>query len=129
MSPGAGKKKMTFKRSDRVADLIKEEVASMILFGGIKDPRIGFVTITHVEMTPDLKEARIYFSQIGSVKDREKSRDGLNHASGFIRRNLAKSLSLRHIPKISFFFDDSLEYSERIEKVIREIKEGEGEGS
>lgn len=120
---------MTFKRSDRVADLIKEEVASMILFGGIKDPRIGFVTITHVEMTPDLKEARIYFSQIGSVKDREKSRDGLNHASGFIRRNLARSLSLRHIPKITFLFDDSLEYSERIEKVIKEIKADEGGGS
>lgn len=119
---------MTFKRSDRVADLIKEEVASMILFGGIKDPRIGFVTITHVDMTPDLKEARIYFSQLGGAKERERSREGLNHASGFIRRNLAKSLSLRHIPKISFFFDDSLEYSERIEKVIKEIKEGDGEG-
>ena len=119
---------MTFKRSDRVADLIKEEVASMILFGGIKDPRIGFVTITDVEMTPDLKEARIYFSQIGGVKERERSREGLNHASGFIRKNLARSLSLRHIPKITFFFDDSLEYSERIEKVIKEIKEGGGEG-
>ncbi|MBI5588021.1 MAG: 30S ribosome-binding factor RbfA [Deltaproteobacteria bacterium] len=115
---------MTFKRSDRVADLIKEEIASMILYGGIKDPRIGFVTITHVEMTPDLKEARVYFSQIGGEKEREKSRDGLNHASGYIRRNLARSLSLRHIPQIFFVFDDSLEYAERIEKAIKEIKEG-----
>lgn len=119
---------MTFKRSERVADLIKEEVASMILFGGIKDPRIGFVTITHVTMTPDLKEARIYFSQIGSPKDRERSRDGLNHASGYIRKNLAKTLSLRYIPKITFYFDDSLEYSEKIERAIREIKEAEDEG-
>ena len=56
---------MSFKRSDRVGDLVKEEIASMILHGSIKDPRIGFVTITHVVMTPDLKEARVYFSQLG----------------------------------------------------------------
>lgn len=117
---------MAFKRSDRVADLIKEEIASMILHGDIKDPRIGFVTITHVKMTPDLKEAKVYFSQIGSPKDKEASRQGLNNASGFVRRNLAKRISLRHIPSVSFFFDDSLEYSEHIEKVIKEIKEGGG---
>lgn len=115
-----------FKRSDRVGDLIKKEIASMILFGEIKDPRIGFVTITHVDLTPDLKEAKVYFSQIGTEKDREKSRDGLNNASGYIRRSLAKRLDLRHIPTVSFLFDDSLEYSDRIERVIKEMKEGGG---
>jgi len=98
-----------------VADLIKEEIASLILHGEIKDPRIGFVTITRVDLTPDLKEARVYFSQIGSDKDKDKSRDGLNNASGFVRRYLAKRLDLRHIPKVIFFFDETLEYSERIE--------------
>lgn len=115
---------MGYKRSDRVADLIKEEVASMVTFGAIKDPRIGFVTITHVELTPDLKEAKVYFSQIGSAKDKEKSRNGLNNASGFIRRHLAKTLDLRHIPTITFLFDDSLEYSDHIQKVLKDMKDG-----
>lgn len=115
-----------YKRSDRVGDLIKEEVASMILHGEIKDPRIGFVSITHVKMSPDLKEAKVYFSQIGSEKEKEKSRQGLNNASGYVRRALAKRLDLKHIPVITFVFDESLEYSDHIEKVIKEIKEGEG---
>ncbi|MBI5642427.1 MAG: 30S ribosome-binding factor RbfA [Deltaproteobacteria bacterium] len=115
---------MSFKRSDRVGDVIKEEIASMILHGEIKDPRIGFVTITHVELTPDLKEAKVFFSQIGSEEDKKKSRNGLNNASGYVRRNLAKRLTLRHIPTVQFVFDESLEYSERIEKVIKDMKEG-----
>ncbi|HAO92434.1 MAG: ribosome-binding factor A [Deltaproteobacteria bacterium GWC2_56_8] len=117
---------MSYKRSDRVADVIKEEVASMILHGDIKDPRIGFVTITRVELTPDLKEAKVFFSQIGSAEDKAKSRNGLNHASGYVRRALAKRLDLRHIPNVSFVFDDSLEYADHIEKVIKEMKEGGG---
>lgn len=117
---------MSYRRSERVGDLIKEEIASLMLHGEIKDPRIGFVTITRVDLTPDFKEARVYFSQMGSSKDRAKSEDGLNSASGYIRRHLAKSLDLRHIPKVTFHFDESLEYSERIEKVIRDMKEGGG---
>lgn len=119
----AGLDIMTYKRSDRVGDLIKEEIASLVTMGGIKDPRIGFVTITHVEMTPDLREARVYFSQMGSQQDKERSIDGLKSASGYIRRHLAKALSLRHIPALVFFYDDSLDYSERIEKALRGIKE------
>src|SRR3972149_3086722 len=117
---------MNYRRSERVGDLIKEEIASRVRHGAIKDPRIGFVTITKVDLTPDLKEAKVYFSQIGTAADKEKSSQGLNSASGFIRRSLAKSLDLRHIPKITFLFDDSLEYAERIERVIREMKEGGG---
>ena len=117
---------MSYRRSERVGDLIKEEIASLMLHGEIKDRRIGFVTITRVDLTPDLKEARVYFSQIGTDKDKQKSADGLNSASGFVRRYLAKRLDLRHIPKVMFFFDETLEYSDRIEKVLRDIKEGGG---
>jgi ribosome-binding factor A len=118
---------MDGKRAWRVGDLIKEEIASMMLHGEIKDPRIGFVTITHVEITPDLKDAKVYFSQIGSEGDRSKSRSGLQAAEGYIRRSLLRRLSLKHIPRLSFLFDETLEYSERIEKVIKDIKRG-GEG-
>ncbi|MEK6791584.1 MAG: 30S ribosome-binding factor RbfA [Deltaproteobacteria bacterium] len=113
---------MKYKRSDRVGDLIREEVASLIMYGGIKDPRIGFVTITRVQMPPDLKFARIYFSQIGSEADKQKSMEGLASACGFVRRHLAKALSLRHIPEIQFEYDDSLEYADHIERVIKESK-------
>ncbi|MBI5887291.1 MAG: 30S ribosome-binding factor RbfA [Deltaproteobacteria bacterium] len=114
----------TYKRSDRVGDLVKKEIASIILHGDIKDPRIGFVTITHVRMSPDIKEAKVYFSQIGSAEDIEKSREGLNHASGYIRRSLAKRLDLRHIPNVTFFYDESLEYSDHIGRILNEIKKG-----
>lgn len=117
---------MTYNRADRVGDLIKEEIASLLAHGDIKDPRLGFVTITHVKMSPDLKEARAYFSQLGSEKEVASSLEGLNSASGYIRRALARSLKLKYIPHITFFFDETLEYSDHIEKVLRDIKKGEG---
>ena len=115
-----------YKRSDRVGDLIRQEVASMILHGEIKDYRIGLVSITQVMMSPDLKDAKVYFSQMGSDQEKAKSREGLNSASGYVRRALAKRLSLKHIPTVRFFFDDTLDYSDHIEKVLKDIK---GEGS
>lgn len=120
MARGAG------RRPERVADVIREEIAVMVLHGEIKDPRIGFITITHVKMSPDLKDAKVYFSQIGTTEEKEASREGLQSASGYVRRSLARRLNLRHIPSITFHFDDSLEYAERIENVIREIKKGGG---
>lgn len=117
---------MSYKRSDRVGDLIRQEIASLIQHGDIKDPRVGFVTITHVKMSPDLKEAKVYFSQMGSEEDVETSRDGLNSASGLIRRRLAKTLNLKHIPHIEFFYDETIAYSDHIERVIRDLKKGEG---
>ena len=118
--------KQAYRRSDRVGDLLRKEIAGMMLHGEIKDPRVGFVTITHVKMSPDLKEARVYFSLIGSDADKEESRKGLESASGYIRRALAKRLDLKYIPHLSFAFDDTLEYSDHIEQVIREIKKGGG---
>ena len=114
-----------YKRSDRVGDLIRQEVASMVVYGEIKDHRVGLVTITHVKMSPDLKDAKVYFSQIGSDQEKAGSREGLNNASGYVRRALAKRLSLKHIPAVRFFFDDTLDYSDHIEKVIKGIKDKE----
>ena len=115
------------RRPERVADVIKEEIASMLVYGEIKDPRIGFVTITHVKMTPDLREAKVYFSRIGTDSEKAESLEGLGHAGPFIRRNLAKRLNMRHIPELSFIYDGSLDYYERIDKVIKDIKKGGGD--
>ncbi len=110
---------MEYKRSDRVGDLIKEEIASMVQRGEIKDPRIGFVTITGVRMTRDLKQARVFFSMLGPEEDIQSSKEGLNSASGYIRRVLAKRFKLKYIPTVLFDFDDSFEYSSHIDKVIK----------
>ncbi len=113
---------MGYKRHDRVGDLIRKEIASMILHHEIKDPRIGFVTITRVRMSADLKIARVYFSQIGTKEEIKESAEGLASAVPFIRRHLAKALSLKHVPAVSFHYDESIEYASHIEEVIKEIK-------
>jgi len=115
-----------YKRSDRVGDLVREEIASMMLHGDIKDPRIGFVTITSVKMSADLKEAKVYFSRLGTPEEKTESLEGLRSAAGYVRRNLARRLNLKNIPVVQFFLDETLDYSERIEKVIKEIKKGGG---
>ncbi len=100
-----------------------QEVASMLLQGEIKDPKIGFVTITRVKMSPDMKNARIYFSVVGDEPAVRKSGHALNRARGFIRRALAKKVQLKYIPEIFFELDDSLEYSMRIEELLSDIEE------
>ena len=112
-----------YKRSERVGDLVAQEVASMLLAGDIKDPKIGFVTITRVKMSPDMKHARIFYSVMGDEKAIKQSRHALNRARGYIRRALAKKVQLKYIPEINFEYDDSLEHSMRIEELLQDIKE------
>ncbi|MBI5286778.1 MAG: 30S ribosome-binding factor RbfA [Deltaproteobacteria bacterium] len=114
---------MTSRRAERVGGLLREEISS-ILRNEIKDPRIGFITITRVVVTNDLSLARVFFSIIGTKEDRDRSIEGLNSASSYIRRALGKRLNLKHIPDINFRFDESLEYSSRIEELIKEIRGG-----
>lgn len=112
---------MDYKRSDRVADLIRGEVATMVSMGELKDPRIGFITITKVRMSADLKRAHVFFSMIEEGEAREQSVEGLNSARGYVRRALAKRLDLKSIPEVLFEFDDTLEYSSHINQVIKGI--------
>jgi ribosome-binding factor A len=108
------------KRSTRVADLIQKEI-SEILMRSIKDPRIGFVTITRVQVTEDCRSAKIYFSIMGTQEERKLSLDGLDSAKGFIRKELGKRISLRYTPEIMFQFDPSIEYAIHIEEVIQRL--------
>lgn len=114
---------MAYNRSERVAEEIRKEVATM-LFGEIHDPRIGFVTITKVQVSKDLRHAKVYYSIIGSDEEKEKTMVGLQSSSGYMRREIGKRLKLRYFPELTFKFDDSLEYASRIEKIIKEIKSG-----
>lgn len=88
----------------------------------IKDPRIGFVTITRVMVTEDCRLARIYYSVSGSVEERGKSMKGLESAKGFIRRELARRMNLRYTPEILFQFDPSIEYAIHIGEVLQSLR-------
>lgn len=109
-------------RKDRVTEAIREEI-SMILHRELKDPRLGFVTITKVELTQDLRSAKVFFSVLGKEEDYKKTRDALDSAMGFIRKLIAERINLRLAPEIIFKDDRSTEYSVRIEEVLNEIKE------
>lgn len=110
-------------RTERLSDLVRDEI-SRLLLREIKDPRIGFVTITGVSVSPDLRHARVFVSVLGDEASREASLLALRNASGFIQRTLFRNLSLKHSLVVTFHFDDSLERGERIERVLRQIREG-----
>src|SRR4030043_1254630 len=108
------------KRSEKVADLIHKEVSEMLI-KSLKDPRIGFVTITRVTVSEDCRFAKIYFSVMGSLAERDKSAMGLNSAKGYIRKELGRRMGLRYTPEIMFQFDPSVEYGIRMEELIHHI--------
>jgi ribosome-binding factor A len=108
-------------RTDRVANSIKEELAWMIEKGEIKDPRIGFVTITEVDVTADLRHARAYFSHMGGKREREQALAGLNSAAGFVRTELGHRLRLKHVPELEFKYDPTVETGARISKLLHDI--------
>ncbi len=114
---------LPYKRSQRVSDLIREEVADIIMYK-LKDPRIGFVTVTGVELSPDLKQAKIFVSVL-KEEEREPTLDALNASKAFMRTILAKHLRMKFIPHIDFRLDSSIEYGFKIDKLLKEIKEKE----
>jgi ribosome-binding factor A len=113
---------MEKKRSDKVADLIQREISQMLL-KSIKDPRIGFVTITKVNVSEDCRFAKVYFSVVGTLTERERSMKGLNSARGFVRKELGRRIRLRYTPEILFQFDPSIEYAIHMGELIQNIKQ------
>lgn len=109
-------------RYEKVAVAIQREVSN-IIHNELKDPRLGFITITHVELTPDLRYAKVYFSVLGKEEDYKKTKIALENASGFIRSLIAQRLRLRFAPEIVFKEDKSSEYSIRIQEVLDQIKQ------
>lgn len=112
---------MRQKRCQRVADLLKEEIGDIIQTES-KDPRIGFVTITHVEVSDDLRHAKIYVSVLGSREEVEASLIGLDSAQGFIKGRIGHRLRLRHIPEITFKFDQSISHGAHIEQILARLR-------
>ncbi|GAB4483258.1 MAG: 30S ribosome-binding factor RbfA [Thermodesulfovibrionales bacterium] len=117
---------LPYKRSQRVSDLIREEVADILMYR-MKDPRIGFVTVTGVDLSDDLKIARVFVS-ILKPDERERTMKVLNAAKPFIRSSLGKRLKMKFTPAVEFRLDTSIEYGYRIEMLLKKVRE-EDEGS
>jgi ribosome-binding factor A len=111
---------MNFKRADRVAELIMAEMSDIIL-KQVKDPRVHAVTITSVKVTDDLRNAKIYFVEMGKDDCSPAIKTGLSKATSFVRRELGKRLQLRCVPEIMFVHDQSFGYGSRIDKLLADI--------
>lgn len=109
-------------RHERVEEAIKKEV-SMIIHDQLKDPRVGFVTITRVELSMDLRNAKIFYSVLGKEESRKKTKLALDSAQGFIRSLVAQRINMRFATELMFQEDHSTEYSVHIEEILNEIKE------
>ncbi|HEY3381680.1 MAG TPA: 30S ribosome-binding factor RbfA [Vicinamibacterales bacterium] len=111
-------------RPDRIADQIRAEV-STILAREVHDPGIGFITITRVQVTPDLQLARVFYTSLGSEADRRTTVKALQRAGSFLRRQIGQRLRLRRVPVLEFVFDKSIETQDRVERLLQEIHEAD----
>ncbi|WP_447969160.1 30S ribosome-binding factor RbfA [Nitrospira sp. M1] len=113
-----------YKRAERVADQIRMEVAD-ILARKIKDPRIGFITVTDVDLSPDLRFAKIYVTSLREGESDEVALDGLSSAVGFVRGELGRRLELRYTPDITFCQDASRQHGRRIDQLLDSLQHHE----
>ncbi len=110
------------KRSTRLGEEILKEL-SLILIERLSDPRLKDVTFTHVKMTEDLRTAKVYFSTLGGLEKVKEAQSGLASAKGFIKREIGLRMSLRYVPELLFFYDETFEYGSRIEKIFQKISD------
>lgn len=106
-----------YKRSQRVQELLLEEISKLIQHG-LKDPRIGFATVTGIELGDNLKHAKVHISILGSEQEKADSIEGLNSAKGYIRSCLGKNLYLKFVPELHFKLDETADHVEKITKII-----------
>ena len=114
------------KRPQRVAQLIQQEI-SRLLVQGLKDPRVGFVTVTEVRVTGDLRHAKVYVSVYEEGARRDETIAGLQAAAGFLKREIAQSVRIRWVPDLHFTLDEGLERAQRMEDLIGAIARGDKE--
>lgn len=113
---------MGIRKQKRVSERI-QYIISALLQKRIRDPRLEFVTITGVDMSPDLYYAHVYFSVLGDAEKRAAAMEAMQKATGFFRRELGSRLALRRVPELTFHFDESLERGERIDALLKQIAE------
>jgi ribosome-binding factor A len=120
MSPSGGGRMRT-GRMRRVDEAMRAVLSDAIAMG-LKDPRVGFVTVTGVKTSPDLRHAQVYVSVLGSEPERAESMQGLRSAHGYLQRRLADELRLKHTPSLSFHYDESVDHGMRISALVSELE-------
>ena len=116
----------TFKRATRVGQQLQQELGR-ILVDGLNDPRVGFVTVTEVRLSDDLRNAHVYISVYGEDAQRQETMKGIEEAAGFLRREVGRRLKLRFTPRMTFSLDTTLDTAQRLETVINAIAHGDTE--
>ena len=112
-------------RPDRVGEQIREVLSEILTRGEVHDPGIGFITLTRVQVSPDLQIARVFYTSLGDPKARKETARALDRATPFLRRQIAGRLRLRRAPELEFQFDDTIEHQDRIEQILRDLHEEE----
>ncbi|MGA9289987.1 MAG: 30S ribosome-binding factor RbfA [Anaerobacillus sp.] len=115
---------MSNVRANRVGEQMKKELGD-IISRKIKDPRVGFVTVTAVEVTNDLQQATIFITVLGDEEKKEATLNGLAKATGFIRSEIGKRIRLRKTPEIYFEFDESIDYGNKIERLLADLNQAD----
>jgi ribosome-binding factor A len=113
-------------RASRVGDQIRAELAEL-LAREVHDPGIGFLTITHVKVSPDLQQARVFYTTIGDEKARKDSAKALQRATPFLKRHVGRRLQLKRVPELTWMFDDSIEKNDRIERILQGLTTDPGD--
>ena len=108
-------------RPDRVGEQIRDELSTLLSRGAVHDPGIGFITLTRVQVSPDLQQARVFYTSMGDPKARKETAKALDRATPFLRRQLGAMLRLRRVPELTFRFDESIIHQDRIEQVLRDL--------
>ncbi len=109
-------------RTQRLASELKHQIGR-IVHDELKDPRIGFVTVTHVEITPDLQFAKVFFSVLGDKREKDAAKKGLESAGGFIKRLIGQRVKMRYSPELKFVLDESYEYAQHIDEILKKEKD------
>jgi ribosome-binding factor A len=104
----------------RVAELLQAEIADLLL-RQLKDPRLSMATISRVDVSPDLREARVYVSRVGDEREQQETMQGFAHAVGFIRSQLGKRVKLRHTPNLTFILDTAIADGVRISRLLHDL--------
>ncbi|MBZ4418281.1 30S ribosome-binding factor RbfA [Myxococcus sp. RHSTA-1-4] len=116
----------THSRPERVGQEIQAAIGDLLARGMLRDPRIGYITITGVKVSPDLRVARVFYSMIGGEQERAETQKGLDAAKGFVRREVTSAVNLRVSPEIFFTFDESVGEGDKIDRLLREVRSKEG---
>src|SRR3954470_934435 len=103
-------------RPDRVGEEIRNELSTLLSRGAVHDPGIGFITLTRVQVSPDLQQARVFYTSLGDPKARKETAKALDRAKPFLRRQLGSIMRLRRVPELDFRFDESIANQDRIEQ-------------